>query len=126
MVWRDLDALGHVNNAVYATYLETARGAYLTALTGCDIDFRSLILAELTITYRSPAFLGETLQVGGRVAEIRNSSFILESQIEEQRSGRLVATARAVVVHYDYTAKRAKPVPKEWRGAISRLEGREL
>ncbi|MDB4894135.1 MAG: hypothetical protein JWN15_397 [Firmicutes bacterium] len=126
VVWRDLDALGHVNNAVYATYLETARGEYLSALPGCDIDFKSLILAELTITYRSPAFVRETLQVGVRVAEIRNSSFILESQIEEKGSGRLVGTARAVVVHYDYTANRAKPVPKEWREAISRLEGREL
>jgi acyl-CoA thioester hydrolase len=104
----------------------TRKGAYLTALAGCDIDFKSLILAELTITVRSPAFPGGTIQVGGRVAEIRNSRFILESQIEEQRSGRLLALARAVVVHYDYTANRAKPVPKEWREAISRLEQREL
>jgi acyl-CoA thioester hydrolase len=123
VVWRDLDALGHVNNAVYATYLETSRGEYLDALADSGLDFKSLILAELTISYRSPAFLRETLLVGARVAEIRNSSFRMESQVEEKSTGRLVATSRSVIVHYDYRVNRAVPLPKEWREAVARLEG---
>lgn len=126
VAWRDLDALGHVNNAVYATYLETGRVEYLSALGEGQLEVANLILAELTITYKSPAFLRERLLVGVRVAEVRNSSFIMEAQIEEKETQRLVATSRAVVVHYDYNENRAKPVPLKWREAIANFEGKTV
>jgi acyl-CoA thioester hydrolase len=122
--WRDLDALGHVNNAVYATYFETSRLEYIAQLTGGQTNLFGLILAELTITYKSPAFLREVLVIGTRVSEIRNSSFIVEGEIREKETGRLVATSRAVIVHYDYNENRSKPVPPEWREKIARFEGR--
>lgn len=125
VTWRDLDALGHVNNAVYSTYFENGRLEYVAAMAE-NVSMMSLILAEITVTFKSPAFLRETLLVGVRVAEIRTSSFIMESQLVEKESGRLVATSRAVIVHYDYTENRAKPVPAEWRKAIADYEGREL
>ena len=126
VIWRDLDALGHVNNAVYATYFETARMGYLNALNALprsDMSLMRLILAEQTITYRSPAVLGETLVVGVRVSEIRNSSFITESRMIEKESGRLVATARSVLVHFDYEEGRPKPVPQSWREAMAAFDG---
>ncbi|HEY8348097.1 MAG TPA: thioesterase family protein [Symbiobacteriaceae bacterium] len=137
VVWRDLDALGHVNNAVFATYVENGRMAYLQAVLGDLLPQHTpgpypatgrlgLILAELTITYRSPAYLGEVLRIGVRVAEIRNSSFVMETCIEEKETGRLVATSRAVMVHYDYTENRPVPVPPEWREAMARAEGRSF
>lgn len=124
VVWRDLDALGHVNNAVYATYFETGRLGYISTFAGGGDKFFGLILAEITITYKSPAFLLETLVIGVRISEMRNSSFVVESQIEEKSTGRLVATSRAVVVHYDYDENRSKPVPPEWRQLIGEREGR--
>lgn len=134
VTWRDLDALGHVNNAVYATYFENGRLAYVDRVLGTAAPGRidgadrmpggsdGMILAELTITYRSPAFLRETLLIGARVSEVRTSSFVVESQIEEKETGRLVATSRAVMVHYDYTENRATPVPPEWREAMALVE----
>lgn len=124
VVFRDVDMMGHVNNAVYATYFETARMDYLYAVGGEAVNSLPLILAEITITYKSPAFLRETLVVGVRVAEVRNSSFVVESQINEKATGRLVATSRAAVVHYDYAEMRAKPLPQEWRERFARFEGR--
>lgn len=126
VVWRDLDALGHVNNAVYATYFETGRMGYVTALGGSAEQFYGLILAEITITFKSPAFLQEKLVIGQRVSEIRNSSFIMEAQIEAKETGRLVATSKAVLVCYDYTQNKAVPMPTEMRAAISQLEGRPV
>lgn len=126
VVFRDVDMLGHVNNAVYATYFETARLDYIYAAGGEAANHLPLILAELTITYKSPAFLRETLEIGVRVAEIRNSSFVVESQILEQTTGRLIATNRAVIVHYDYAEQRPKPLPQEWRDRFALLEGRAL
>ncbi len=126
VIFRDCDMLGHVNNAVYSTYFETGRMDYLSAIGGDGVLALPLILAEITITFKSPAFLKETLQIGVRVAEIRNSSFIMESQIVEKESQRLVATSRAVIVHYDYQAKRPQPLPQEWRERFAQFEGREL
>ncbi|HWI53481.1 MAG TPA: thioesterase family protein [Symbiobacteriaceae bacterium] len=123
VIFRDLDVLGHVNNAVYATYLETGRIEYLAAI---GADALGLILAELTVTYRSPAFLREKLLIGTRISEIKNSSFIVEAVIEEKTTGRLVATSRAVIVHYDYAEGRSKPLPPEWREKIAAFEGRSF
>jgi acyl-CoA thioester hydrolase len=127
VVWRDLDALGHVNNAVYASYIENARLEYITQLDqGEHFSFRNLILADLQITFKSPAFLQEWLVIGIRVSEIRTSSFVVESRLVEKETGRLVATSRAVLVHYDYDVNRSQPVSPELRAVLSRFEGREL
>lgn len=126
VAWRDLDALGHVNNAVYSTYFENARLEYIARLQESGMGvYNSLILAEITVTFKSPAFLGELLEIGVRVSEIRNSSFVVESHIVAKETGRLVATSHAVIVHYDYTINKAKPVPQEWRQRIAQSEGWE-
>jgi acyl-CoA thioester hydrolase len=124
VVFGDCDMMGHVNNARYNTYFETARIEYLAALEAEGIEPMRLILAEITVTYKSPAFLRETLLIGSRVAEVRNSSFIVEGQIAEKSTGRLVATSRAAIVHYDYETGKAIPLPPAWREAFSRFEGR--
>jgi acyl-CoA thioester hydrolase len=119
--WRDVDALGHVNNAVYLTYLEQARVRYFEEIgLGFGTD-AGMILAEITCTYRSPLSLSERVTVWMRVSEFRNSSFIVLYRIEGE-DGRLAATARSVQVCYDYDASRAVPIPDEWRAAIAAYE----
>ena len=65
----DTDAMGHVNNARYLTYVEIARVAYYERVTGNALPIgthgaeEGMILAEIRMTYRSPAFYGETLRV---------------------------------------------------------------
>ena len=77
--WRDLDALGHINNAVYLSYFELARLAYIRTLlgAGAPIDRRTLlpadfqfILAEVTCHYRSPATLGDQLTASIWVSQV--------------------------------------------------------
>jgi acyl-CoA thioester hydrolase len=69
----DTDAMGHVNNANYLTYVEIARVAYYEQVTGNALPIgvhgaeEGMILAEIRMTYRSPAFYGETLSVETRV-----------------------------------------------------------
>ncbi len=117
--FRDLDALGHVNNVVYLTYMESARIAWWVRVTGRP-HFRdmTMILARTEIDYRAPATYGDRLEVGVRCASMRRSSFVLEFRIEEQGSGRLVAEARKVLVHYDYEAARPTPIPPDLRERI--------
>ncbi|MCC7353212.1 MAG: acyl-CoA thioesterase, partial [Anaerolineae bacterium] len=119
--FRDLDAMGHVNNSVYITYLEEARVAYYRLLTGHELDPATFdfVIAEITCTYRSPAHLGEILEVAIRVSEVRSRSFVFEYVITERESKRLVATGRSVQVAYDYTAGQVKTLSDEM---IARME----
>lgn len=115
VVWRDLDAYAHVNNAVYATYLENARLDLLGALIQAAGENFQVILAEHTIRYRSPAHLGERLVIETTISEVRNSSFVMNATIKEATGGRLVAESEAILVHFDYEGGRPIPVSPEWR-----------
>lgn len=117
--FRDLDAMGHVNNAVFLTYVESARVGYWQKLRGrVGLDDMDIILARTEIDYRAPLNLGETAEVGLRVADIRRSSFAMEFVMLERASQRLVAEGRNVLVYYDYAAGRSGPLPPELRAAL--------
>ena len=132
----DTDAMGHVNNARYLTYAEIARVAYYERVTGEPMPLwthgaaEGMILAEIRMTYRSPAFYGETLTVETRVDRIGRTSFTMVHRLTapESRYGsaRLVAIADSVLVTYDYRAERPIPVPDDLAGAIEAFEGRAL
>ncbi|WP_298483256.1 thioesterase family protein [uncultured Chloroflexus sp.] len=122
--FRDLDALGHVNNAVYATYLESARIAYYQRLVSGSLDRLGIILAELTIRYKAPAHFGDELLVGVRVSRIGGKSFTMDYAIARLGDGALIATAQSVLVAYDYAAGRSVPVSDEFRTRVAELQGR--
>jgi len=117
--FRDLDALGHVNNAVYLTYLESARIAYWMHVTKrSGLDALDMILARVEIDYRSPLSYGEAVDVTVRCASMRRSSFVLEFAARERSAGRLVAEARKVLVHYDYAASKSLALPAELKDLL--------
>lgn len=121
--FRDMDALGHVNNAVFLTYLESARIAYWLELTGrSSLEGIEMILARAEIDYRSPAYYREQLDVGVKIATMRRSSFSMQFRIVERSGARLVAEGRKVLVHYDYAAERSSPIPDELRRRILERE----
>jgi len=125
--FRDTDAMGHINNAVYVTYLEVARQEYWRTLDGTQ-DYRRVpfILAHVTIDFRSEALVNESLLLGCRCVRIGGKSFNFEYEIRERESGRLVVEASTVQVCYDYGRKATIPVPEDLRRAMERLEGRSL
>ena len=121
--WRDVDALGHVNNAVYFNYLEQARLHYMRELgflppNSTDVG---VIIAEASCRFKSPLKLGERVTIRTRVCEFRRSSFIFEYRIEGG-DGRLAATARTVQMCYDYEDQRPSSIPDEWREAFITYE----
>jgi len=128
--------MGHVNNATYLTYCEMARAGHFEAVTGLPLPLathgasESMILAEARITFRSPAFYGETLSIEARVGRIGRTSYTQEYRITapETRYGaaRLIAIASAVVVMYDYTQERPIRVSPELAAAIEAYEGVRL
>ena len=110
MRFRDCDAMGHVNNAVYSTYLEEARIGVLGDL----IDF---ILARVEIDFRAELRMGEEVEVRTRCSRIGTKSFDLEHVIEAT-GGRVVAEAKSVLVSYDYERSESVPVPDGLRARL--------
>lgn len=132
----DTDAMGHANNARFLTYCESARIEYWEAATGEPVGLpthgaeESLILAEIRVTFRSPAYFGEMLTVESRIGHIGRTSFTLEHRITAAESARgharLVATAEAVQVLYDYATGRPRPVTDGIVALLEAFEGRPL
>jgi acyl-CoA thioester hydrolase len=134
--YNDTDALGHVNNAVYFSYFEAARGGYYTAVvghpfgTGPDADQRTFVIAEARIAYRAPAFYGEPLACAVRVEWISRSAFALAYRVEVEASpigeARLAADGSTVQVFYDLERGRPMRTPAALVAQLEAYEGREL
>ena len=96
--WRDLDALGHVNNAVYATYLEEARDDWLTRALGPDGGFWDYVLARVAIDFRRELRQeDDAVLVRTSLVAIGRSSLTLREEIVSV-AGWVSAVAEAVVV----------------------------
>jgi acyl-CoA thioester hydrolase len=123
--FRDIDAFGHVNNAVFSTFAEQARVQYLLDVIGMPDGFEQmpLILARLEIDYRSPIRLGDRIVVESRVDRIGRSSIRMSHRILAG-DARLAADVQSVLVTYDYEAATPIPVPDAWRHRIAEREGR--
>jgi acyl-CoA thioester hydrolase len=121
----DTDALGHVNNANYLSYLEVARVDYINRVLGVrDIKDFGVILARVEIDYKSPAFTGEVLRVGCRVESLGGSSIVMDYTVEDKASGRLVAVAKTVLVVYDYKAAKVRRMSDDWRRKMEEYDDR--
>lgn len=116
VIFRDIDGLTHVNNAVFFTYFETARIKFLAHLLGLErANEVPLILAEATCSYRTPAYMGENLTVGMRISHIGTKSFHIEYEVISNTDGRLVAEGRTVQVMYDYDTGHSIPIADDLR-----------
>jgi acyl-CoA thioester hydrolase len=128
--FRDCDAMGHVNNAVYLTYLEEARfhhwrasGLAIASPASADAAMPGgvpgVIVARVEIDYRRAAKHGDLLSINLGVAAIGRTSFTYEYEILDQ-SGALIAAAKTVIVRFDHAAGRPVPISEELKQALTR------
>jgi acyl-CoA thioester hydrolase len=108
--------MAHVNNAVFLTYMESARLAYFKSLGLGDNPLEGMILARAEVDFRSPIELGEQVEVGTRTGRIGTKSFDLEQEV--WADGRLAAEGKFVIVGYDYGTSRSRELPVEWRETL--------
>ena len=126
--FRDTDAFGHVNNAVFFSYVELARIRYFLDVLQPEQPFERmpLILARVEMDYRSPIMFGEEVEIDTRVDRIGRSSIGMSHRLTARPEGRLVGESQTVLVTYDYAVARPMPVPDAWRERMSEHEGRPL
>jgi len=125
--YRDIDAMGHLNNAVYFSYCEFARQKYWDRVVGLK-SFRDIgfIMANSSIDYRRPVYMGDVLEVDIRCTRIGNASFDFAYRIT--RGDELVAEARSTQVLWDWDLGAKRAFSDELREQIARVESaqREL
>jgi acyl-CoA thioester hydrolase len=116
--FRDLDPMGHVNNAVFLTYIESARFAFLQHLGAITtLEDIELIIARVEIDFRAPVRFGQTVEITAHVSRFGDKSFDLDHELRVD--GRMVAEAKTVLVTYDYSKREAVPIPENWREKLA-------
>lgn len=109
----DTDALGHINNAAYAHYAETAR---IVFCQDAGIPVNNLILARLELDFIKQVKFGESLCVKSQVEKVGNSSVTMQQTVLV--SGEAACSIRSVVVHFDYKANKSMRVPDDVRAKL--------
>jgi acyl-CoA thioester hydrolase len=118
--WSDVDAYQHVNNAVYATYLEECRDEWVERVLGKSGDSWDFVLARVAIDFRRELRLeDEHVVVSCALTRIGNSSITLSEQVRTQ-DGDLSAEAEAVLVARDRELGRSRPLTAVEREAFER------
>ena len=104
--FRDLDAFGHVNNAVYASYIESAR---VNLLNSWKIPRsnkgKSIIMASLKINYHSQLKHPTSLVLGQKIIRLGRTSFDIETVVFDSNDNRVICSALVVVVCFDFDSQ---------------------
>jgi len=117
--FRDCDPMGHVNNAVYLTYLEAARFSWWRQIFGpSGLTDRGFIVARVEIDFRKPALPGERLLIRLRVDSVGRSSFTVAYEILNARTREVIAEGKSVQVAYDYAQGRSVPLSEDFRAKL--------
>ena len=109
--WDDLDAFGHVNNAVYLAYAQEARFAWSGIL--------EMVVARAEVDFIAPIYDGDTfLDIELWVSAIGNSSFTMTYELKMK--GELVARVKTVQVTVDMSTKKSQPIGDEQRAFLTK------
>jgi len=122
---QDINYGGHVSYAAVLYYFQDARIAYLARLgpfSETDVgEGCALIIPEVHVRYRAEMFLGDPLEIGVRVREIRRSSLTMEYRIE--REGEVAVEGETPLVVFHYASRSVRRVPDALRTAVAGFEG---
>lgn len=121
VAWGDMDALGHVNNAMYYRYIENARLAYLDALDLLN-ESVSTVVSSNQCRYLKPVVFPDHLKIAARIEEIRNSAFRMHYLLWSEKQQSIVATSEAVIVCIDQKNLQKTQIPEYIRKKIEALE----
>ena len=123
----DLDAMQHVNNATYLSYLEEGRIGYFNFILDLpkdNMDFGAVV-ARIEIDYKHPLVIGDEIEILTRVSKIGNKSTDVENMITVERKGTKIIAAEAItkLVSYDYQNLASVPIKDEVKDKIRKYEG---
>ena len=107
--YADMDTQGHINNAVFSTFLETGRVDFLYDLNNpLTADNASFVIANLNLNFLAEIRWPGQVDIGTAVLKVGNSSLSLYQALFQ--SGHCVATAETVIVQMDNASRKSCPL----------------
>lgn len=126
----DVDKIGHVNNAVFLQYMETARVQYFNDVFGKrhNWDKVGFVVVRNEINYLLPLYLNDEIYCTTRCIKIGNKSLTLENVIyrKKVRKTEKVAVGIGVLVAMDYQKNKSMKLPHQWVKKIKVFENNSL
>jgi acyl-CoA thioester hydrolase len=115
--WSDNDAYGHINNAVYYSFFDTAVNRYLIENNVLDILKSEIIglVIETQCKYFSPIIYPDLIRVGMKVTHLGNSSVKFEVAIFKNDDDIASAVGHFVHVYVDRKSNKSTPIPQNVR-----------
>lgn len=124
--FKDIDKLGHVNNANHLTYFETGRVEYFKDVFKNSIDWvnTGMILANVEITYKRPILIEDNLFCYTKITRFGTKSFVVENLLISETNGdqQLCAYGKNTIVCINYATKQTIEVPVEWVNTAKSFE----
>jgi len=120
----DFDMMGHVNNAVYFTYMEVARTRYWKQAIAWDWEKTGIVIAKASVDFILPVYLQDKVTMYVRTSRVGNTSFDLEYTLVKHVNGseQVCTTGKTVCVAFDYASKKSIPIPTTERAKMGAFE----
>jgi acyl-CoA thioester hydrolase len=118
--WADLDASRHVNNAVYLSYLEEVRTAWVERAVGDLANVWDYVLARVEIDYKRELTLADVAVVASCELSRLGTSSVRTKERVVTEAGEVAAEAEAVIVARDAETGRSRPITDAERAGFSR------
>lgn len=124
MRFADFDLMGHVNNAVYFTYLEIGRTKYWKHAINWDWHKTGVVIGQASIDYIVPIFMEDKIDMYVRTSRIGNTSFDLEYLIVKTINGKEITCSKgkSVCIAFDYHSKKPAAIPEKERNKMMEFE----
>ena len=118
----DTDALGHVNNAVFLSWMELGRMAFSDSkLPHIDWTKIGFILAHVSIDYMEPVFLEDKVTVYMKAGKVGGKSVVLDCLITktDKKGERPAAKGNNIIVAFDYQKNTSVLIPDDWKEGMN-------
>ncbi|MFH0736816.1 MAG: thioesterase family protein [bacterium] len=126
--FREIDIMGVCNNAVYFSYFEDARIAYLQNLK-TKYNLKTIlegnsffIMANNNCDYIKPSFMHDELNIYTRIEFIKNSSFGFKHIVENNKTKEIIAKGSGIFVHINKNNHTSNPLPEEFYKAVNEFD----
>ena len=124
MRFADLDMMGHVNNAIYFTYMEIGRTKYWEHAIKWDWQKTGVVIGQASIDYIVPLLLNDKVSMYIRTSRIGSTSFDLEYLIIKTVNGKEITCSKGktICVAFDYSSNKPTPIPDKERNKMIEFE----
>jgi acyl-CoA thioester hydrolase len=124
-----MDAYGHVNNAVFFRYFESARMEYLIKCGFVESHERhriGAILHSTTARFRQPLFFPDRVQIGASATDVGVDRFTMMYTVISLSRNVVIAEGSGIIVSFDYSAGQKTALPSSVRAAIQSIQASAL